>query len=94
MASAAAPVVADAEFQTDVKIIGRAYALQAAQFDSFDPRFVEALDAATRGQSGMWEGAKFLAESQTAISDSFQHSLGVSWAAYCPARPWQPRLSE
>ena len=32
VASAAAAVVMDAEIQTDVKIIGRAYALQAAQF--------------------------------------------------------------
>ena len=38
VASAAAAVVTDAELQTDVKIIGRAYALQAAQFDSFYPR--------------------------------------------------------
>ena len=35
VASAAAAVVTDAELQMDVKIIGRAYALQAAQFDSF-----------------------------------------------------------
>ena len=36
MASAAAPAVTDAELHTDVKIIGRAYALQAAQFDSLN----------------------------------------------------------
>ena len=34
VASAAAAVVTDAELQTDIKTIGRAYALQAAQFDS------------------------------------------------------------
>ena len=38
VALAAAAVVTDAEIQADVKIIGRAYALQAAQFDSFYPR--------------------------------------------------------
>ena len=34
---ASAAAVTDAEIQADVKIIGRAYALQAAQFDSFYP---------------------------------------------------------
>ena len=32
--SATAAVVTDAELQTDINIFGRAYALQAAQFDS------------------------------------------------------------
>ena len=71
MASAAAAVVTDPEIQTDVKIIGRAYALQAAQFDSYYPRFVEALEAASRGQSGSWEAAKFLADSHFKFFASF-----------------------
>ena len=75
VASAAAAVVTDAEIQTDVKIIGRAYALQAAQFDSFYPRFVEALDAASRGQSGTWEAAKFLADSHFKFFAAFAKGL-------------------
>ena len=35
----------------EFKIIDRAYALQAAQFDSFYPRFIEAFDAASRCQA-------------------------------------------
>ena len=79
VASAAAAVVTDAEIQTDVKIIGRAYALQAAQFDSFYPRFVEALDAASRGQSGTWEAAKFLADSHFKFFAAF--AKGISGGA-------------
>ena len=94
VASAAAAVFTDAELQTNVKTIGRAHAVQAAQFDSFYPRFVEALDAASRGHWASQARGKRHNSSQTAISDSFQHSLGVSWAAYSPARPWQRRLSE
>ena len=75
VASAAAAVVVDAEIQADVKIIGRAYALQAAQFDSFYPRFVEALDAASRGQSGTWEAAKFLADSHFKFFAAFAKGL-------------------
>ena len=75
VASAAAAVVTDAELQTDVKIIGRAYALQAAQFDSFYPRFVEALDAASRGQPGSWEAAKFLADSHFKFFAAFARGI-------------------
>ena len=75
MASAAAAVVTDAEIQTDVKVIGRAYALQAAQFDSFYPRFVVALDVASRRQSGSWEAAKFLADSQFRFFASFAKGI-------------------
>ena len=74
VASAAAAVVTDAELQTDVKIIGRAYALQAALFESFYPRFVE---ASSRGQSGTWEAAKFLADSHFKFFSAFAR---VSWA--------------
>ena len=75
VASAAAAVVSDAELQSDVKIIGRAYALQAAQFDSFYPRFVEALDAASRGQAGTWEAAKFLADSHFRFFSAFARGI-------------------
>ena len=75
VASAAAAVVTDAELQTDVKIIGRAYALQAAQFDSFYPRLVEALDAASRGQQGTWEAAKFLADSHFKFFAAFAKGI-------------------
>ena len=82
VASAAAAVVMDAELQTDVKIIGRVYALQAAQFDSFYPRFVEALNARQARE-------KRQNSSQTVTSDPFRLSPGASWAAYWPARLWQ-----
>ena len=75
VASAASAVVTDAELQTDIKIIGRAYALQAAQFDSFYPRFVEALDAASRGQSGAWEAAKSLADGHFKFFAAFAKGL-------------------
>ena len=75
VASAAAAVVTDAELQTDIKIIGRAYALQAAQFDSFYPRFVEALDAASRGQSNPWDAAKFLADGHFKFFAAFARGI-------------------
>ena len=54
VASTAGAVVTDADLQMDVKIIGRA-------FDSFYPRFVEALDAVSRGQPNVWDATKFIA---------------------------------
>ena len=75
VALAAAAVVTDAELQTDVKIIGRAYALQAAQFDSFYPRFVEALDAVSRGQPNAWDAAKFLADGHFKFFAAFARGI-------------------
>ena len=68
-------MVTDAELQTDTKIIGRAYALQAAQFDSFYPRFVEALDAASRGQPNPWDATKFLADSHFKFFAAFARGI-------------------
>ena len=73
VASAAAAVVTDAELQADIKIIGRGYALQAAQFDSFYPRFVDALDAASQAR-GQRQNS-----SQTATSDSFRLLPGACY---------------
>ena len=75
VASAAAAVVTDAELQMDVKIIGRAYALQAAQFYSFYPRFVEALDAVSRGQPNAWDAAKFLADGHFKFFAAFARGI-------------------
>ena len=61
----------------------RTFALQAAQFDSFYPRFVEALNAASRGQSGTWEAAKFLADSHFKFFAAFAKGL---LAVSCLAR--------
>ena len=60
--AAAAAVVTDAKLQTNIKIICLAYALHAAQFGSFYPHFVEALDAAARCEPNQWDTAKFLAD--------------------------------
>ena len=98
----AAAVVTDAELQTDIKIIGRAYALQAAQFDSFYLRFVEALNAASRGQPNPWEAAKFLADGHFKFLASFARGiLGgaqsgpvmavASVGATAPAHGWHLR---
>ena len=68
-------VITDAEPQTDIKVIGRAYALQAAQFDSFYPRFLEALDTASRGQSSAWDAAKFLADNNFKFFAAFTRGI-------------------
>ena len=81
VASAAAAAVTDAVLQTDIKIIGRAYALQAAQFDSFYRHFVEALDAVSRGQPIAWDAAKFLADGHfkffAAFARDIQHDIFI-----------------
>ena len=75
VASAAAAAVTDAVLQTDIKIIGRAYALQAAQFDSFYRHFVEALDAVSRGQPIAWDAAKFLADGHFKFFAAFARAI-------------------
>ena len=63
------------------KIIGREYALEAAQFDSFYPRFVEALDAVSCSQPKLlpnaWDTVKSLADGHFKFFAAFTGTRGI-----------------
>ena len=75
VASAATAVITDAELQTDVEVIGKEYALQAAQFDSFYPRFVEAIDVTSCSQPSACDAARFLADSRFKFFAAFASGI-------------------
>ena len=71
VASAAAAVVTDAELQMDVKIIGRAYALQAAQF----AMVMTQIHTHRRNRHGSWRDGKGGALDASQLHTRYRYTL-------------------